>query len=235
MGTVIAFFFGLAGTFTACNAGFSALAALSFGRRSGCGDRLRGLSWLTASACVVAGTYGAVGALIGDRLPQLSTKSVGEFPMRLVQSSVAFSLIDAVLIALGVMALSVVASPLKRLSARYARTPLVVMGALIGAFLAARSFPLFHKMLTYAASAQDPFLGTLAFMLQTLGNVLVLALLFPITAGKKQRLQRWLLARPDRLARLSGGVLLVAGVFALSYWAFRVPSVFGFGWWPTIP
>lgn len=237
MGTFFAFVSGLAATFTACNiAGFSALAPLSAGGRPGWIERLRSLGWLTGAACVVAGTYGAVGALVGDRLPQLSTKTVGDFPVRLIQSCVGFSVIGAVLIALGLMTLGVVPNPLERLYLRHPRAPLVIMGVLIGAFLAARPFPLFYKMFTYAASTHNPFFGGAAFVLQTLGNVAVLAVIFLVlTAGKKQRFQRWLQARPGRVTSLTAGALVIAGVFTLSYWGLRVPSLFGYGWWPTMP
>ncbi len=237
MGTFFAFVSGLAATFTACNiAGFSALAPLSVGGRPGWGERLRSLGWLTGSACVVAGTYGAVGAVVGDRLPQLSSQTVGGFPVRLIQSCVGFSVIGTVLIVLGLMTLGVVPNPLGRLYLRHPRAPLVIMGVLIGAFLIARPFPLFYKLFTYAASTQNPFFGGLALVLQTLGNVAVLAVIFLVlTADKKQRFQRWLQARPGRMTRFSAGALVVAGVFTLSYWGLRVPSLFGYGWWPTMP
>jgi hypothetical protein len=237
MGSVFAFVSGLAGTFTACNiAGFSALAPLSSGGRRSYRDGLRALGWLTLAAGAVAGAYGAVGALIGDRIPQLSTETIGDFPVRLIQSCVGFSLIGIALVALALMALGILRNPLEGVYARHPRAHVVVMGALIGGFLVARPFPLFHKLFLYAASTNNPLFGGAAFVLQTLGNVAVLALLFlAVTAGRKQRFRRWLAARPDRAARFTGGALLIAGIFTLSYWGLRVPSLFGFGWWPTVP
>jgi hypothetical protein len=237
MGTLFAFVSGLAGTFTACNvAGFSALAPLTSTRRASFLQSLRGLGWLTLAACGVAGTYGAVGALAGEHIPQLSTRKVGDFPVRLIQSCVGFSLIGVVLITLGLIALRLVRNPLAGVYARHPRAQLVVMGALIGGFLVARPFPLFQKMFQYAASTHNPLFGSLAFMLQTVGNVAVMAVLFVLlTAGTRGRFQRWLAARPGRADRFTAGALLVAGTFTLSYWGLRVPSLFGVGWWPSVP
>jgi hypothetical protein len=226
---VFAFVSGLAGTFTACNvAAFGALAPLSC-RRPALGAVLRPLAWLAAGACAVAGTYGAVGALLGDRLPQLSEAMAGEMPVRLVQSSVVFGVIGAVLIALGLAALGLVPDPLRGRP----RAQVIVMGCLIGAFLIGRPFPLFHKLFEYAASTQNPLLGAAAFMLQSLGNIAVLAVLFGVLSYAG--FGRWLSARPGRPARFTAAALLMAGTFTFLYWVVRVPAAFGIGWWPSMP
>ena len=79
-------------------------------------------------------------------------------------------------------------------------------------------------------------LGALTFVLQSLGNIAVMALLFlGITAIAGGRLQRWLALRPERLARLNATVLITAGVFLVAYWCIRLPAYFGIGWWPKVP
>ena len=101
-----AFVSGLTGTFTACNvAGLSAIAPLSAGRRPSLPSALRSLGWLALGTSVVAGLYGAVGALIGPNIPQLSQATVGRFPIRLIQSMVVFGILGLVLVAMGLAAM----------------------------------------------------------------------------------------------------------------------------------
>jgi hypothetical protein len=237
-GAAVAFAFvsGLAGTFTACNvAAFSAIAPLSCQRRT-LGDVLRPLAWLALGACAVAGGYGAIGAMIGSDLPQLSTAMVGDVPVRLIQSFVLFGVIGLVLVAMGLATLNVIPDPLRGLYARRPRAQVVIMGALIGAFLVGRPFPLFHKMFEYAASTNNPVLGAGTFVLQSVGNIIVMSALFLLLAyGARGAFPRWLAARPGRLARFTGGALLVAGTFTFAYWVLRVPAGFGIGWWPSMP
>src|SRR6266508_391270 len=78
-GLLFAFVSGLAGTFTACNIAMAAsIGPMSQASRTGPGTGgirllLRPVGWLTLGMVVVSATYGFVGVLIGDRLPQLST------------------------------------------------------------------------------------------------------------------------------------------------------------------
>jgi hypothetical protein len=237
-GAAVAFAFisGLAGTFTACNvAAFSAIAPLSCQRRA-LGDVLRPLAWLALGACGVAGVYGAIGAMIGSDLPQLSSETVGDVPVRLIQSFVLFGAIGIVLLAMGLATLNVIPDPLRELYARRPRAQVVIMGALIGAFLVGRPFPLFHKMFEYAASTNNPLLGAGTFVLQSVGNIAVMGGLFLVLAyGAHGAFPRWLTARPGRLTSFTGGALLVAGTFTFAYWVLRVPAGFGIGWWPSMP
>jgi hypothetical protein len=236
MGVAFAFISGLAGSFTACNvAAFSAIAPLSCQRRA-MGDVLRPLGWLALGACAVAGTYGAVGALVGTSMPQLSDAMTGDLPVRLIQSIVVFGVIGVVLVWMGLATLRVVPDPLRGLYARRPRAQVLVMGALIGAFLVGRPFPLFHKMFEYAASTHNPLFGGGAFVLQTLGNIVVMATLFVVLSyAGRGAFPRWLGSKPGRVTRFTAGALLVAGTFTFTYWVLRVPAAFGIGWWPSMP
>ena len=240
-GLVFAFAAGAAGTFTACNiAAFSALAPMmsgTAGARTRVGAAVRPLSWVAAGALPVSAAYGAVGALAGPGVPQLSAATIGnDVPVRLVQSMVVYGVIGLVLLWMGLAALRYVPDPFGRLTARHPRTPLVVMGVLIGLFLVGRPYPLFRQMFTYAAETRDPLYGALSFLLVAVGNVVVMAVLFAalaLVAG--QRLTGWLSARQGRVAALTGAALLVAGVFTVAYWVVRLLSRFGYGWFPTMP
>lgn len=240
-GALFAFVAGMAGTFTACNiAAFSAIAPMvgrGYSVRRQLAAALVPLGWLAVGMLAVSGAYGAVGAVLGDTLPQLSsaTTSTG-MPVRLVQSTVVFAAIGIALAYLGLAAVGVVPDALARIRARFAHVDVLVVGALIGAFLIGRPFGLFFKMFAYAAERADPLYGAGTFMLQSTGNIVFLVVLFVAAmAVTRGRLPGWLAASPGRLARVTGGAFMAAGAFTFVYWTLRVPAMFGYGWFPTMP
>jgi hypothetical protein len=235
-----AFVSGLTGTFTACNvAGLSAIAPLSGAGKASLASAVRSLGWLAVGTSLVAGLYGAIGALIGPSIPQLSQALIGRFPIRLLQSLIVFGILGLVLFVMGLSALGLVrvdGAPTMTLPRTRGRGILLLIGGLIGAFLIGRPFPLFVKMFQYAAASHNPALGALVFVLQALGNIAVLAFVFlAVAAVGHGQLLRWLAARPDRLARFNGMALLAAGTFLIAYWCVRLPAAFGIGWWPRVP
>jgi hypothetical protein len=236
-GILFAFTAGLAGTFTACNvAAFSAVAPLIEDAPTAATRMklaLRPLMWLTVGLIVVAGTYGGIGATLGNSIPQLSTAMVGKMPERIIQSMVVFTVIGLIFIYLGLAAAKVVPDPLRRITARFSYTPQVVMGALIGGFLIGRPYPLFYKMFQYAASTHNGFYGALSFVLVALGNILIMAILF--LALSASRFQLWLRADPVRIAKFTAAALLIGGSFTFFYWGVRLPAGFGYGWFPHMP
>lgn len=234
-GLMFAFVSGLAGTFTACNIAMAA----SIGPMAQAGERdtrplramARAVGLLTAGMCAVAAVYGFVGVLLGDRLPQLSTAMIGDMPVRLIQSSVVFGLVGLALIYLGLASLGVLPDPF----ARRPRLRVFVLGALIGGFLIGRPYPLFNKLFHWAADSGQPLLGSAAFVLQSLGNVLLVTVLFAVlVAVTRGGFLRLLTADPGRTALVAGTLLLGLGVFTVVYWDIRVPAMFGFGWFPTM-
>ncbi|MFC4534308.1 hypothetical protein [Sphaerisporangium dianthi] len=240
-GAVFAFVSGLAGTFTACNvAAFGAVVPLvreGLSWRDRLRETLRPLGRLALGMVVVSGVYGAVGALIGKNLPQLSTATVGDgLPVRLIQASVVFGIIGLAFVWLGLAALRVVPDPLAPLERRFPHARLVVLGALVGGFLIGRPFPLFHKLFTYAAETHNPFYGAGVFILQSLGNIVVMAVLFALLMlVGRGGFARWLAARPGRLVTVTAVAFIVAGAFTVLYWDVRLPAMFGYGWYPTVP
>ncbi|WP_370024726.1 hypothetical protein [Planotetraspora sp. GP83] len=248
-GTVFAFVSGLAGTFTACNiAVFGAIAPMANARdgRASATDAdaarpirsvLGPIGWLALGMIVISGVYGAIGAMLGERLPQLSTAPAGSgLPPRLVQASIVFGVIGVAFVYLGLAALRVVPDPLARLSRRFPQARLVVIGALIGGFLVGRPFPLFHKLFEYAARTHNPFYGAAVFVLQSLGNITVMALLYVILVyATRGRFTRWLTAKPARVATITAVAFIVVGAFTFLYWDLRLPARFGYGWFPTAP
>lgn len=238
-GLVFAFVSGLAGTFTACNIAMASaigpMNALSSGdddRRVPLGVILRPLGLLFVGMAVVSVVYGAVGAVWGTSFPQLSDDLVGTMPVRLVQASVVFGLIGLALVGMGLASLGVVPDPF----AERPRARVVVLGALVGLFLVGRPFPLFAKLFRWAAEDGDPVSGAAAFLLQSIGNIALLGLVYvAIHVLSRGRFVRWLSSSPRRTMAISGALLLAFGVFTVVYWDVRVPAMFGVGWFPRVP
>lgn len=239
-GTFFAFVSGLAGTFTACNiAAFGAVAPLVGGETAGRAkfvNTLKPLAWISAGMLTVSLVYGVIVALVGTRMPQFSTAaSPGGLSPRSIQSMIVYGVIGIVFIVLGLASVGVIPNPIAGLTRRFPHAPLVLMGVLIGGFLIGRPFPLFRMMFRSAAESHNVFYGAAAFALQSVGNILVMALLFLVlTNGTGGRLQRWMLAKPARIAVVTGAALLIAGTFTLLYWDLRVLGRTGIIWYPTI-
>lgn len=242
-GVVFALVSGLAGTFTACNvAVFAAVAPLAGGaggRWSRVAAALRPLLWLGLGMVVVSAAYGVVVGLAGTDLPQFDTTAPapGELPGRMIQAMVVFGVVGLAMVYLGLAAAGLVRDPFARIARRYPNAPLVFFGALVGAFLIGRPFPLFRKLFRDAAEAHDPVYGAAAFVLQSIGNILVLAVLLLLgTWLAGARLRRWLRAEPRRVAVLSAGSLLIAGVFMFLYWDIRLLAIREIiPWYPLAP
>jgi hypothetical protein len=232
-GAVFGLVSGLAGTFTACNiAVFGVLPEVSGQSRGQLRAVLTLLGWLSAGILTVSAGYGAVAVLIGRSLPQLSTATTDAgMPVRLIQASVTFGLIGLAFGYLGLLALGFLRDPF----ARHPRARLVVLGALIGGFLVGRPYPLFHKLLEYAVDQHNPLYGALTFILQSIGNILVMGVLALLLAvAMRGRLGRRM-ARPGNAALSVGFALLLLGTFLVVYWDVRLPALFGYGWFPSVP
>ncbi|MFC9324645.1 hypothetical protein [Kitasatospora sp. NPDC057015] len=241
-GVLFAFVSGLAGSFTACNiAVFGAVGPMvgqSGTRREKLLHTARPLGWLAAGMIPVSAAYGALVGFAGTRMPQFSTASApaGTISARSAQSMIAFGLIGLAMIVLGLAAAGVVPDPLGPLSRRRPNARMVVLGVLVGGFLIGRPYPLFRDLFRHAAATHNPLYGAAAFVLQSVGNILVMSVLvIALTYGLGGRLQRWLSASPGRVAAVTAVAFLVAGVFTLVYWDVRILGRLGYIWFPTAP
>ncbi|GLW05820.1 hypothetical protein Misp01_09500 [Microtetraspora sp. NBRC 13810] len=239
-GVAFAFASGLGGTFTACNIAALGAVAPMLGEKQSVGNRLVAalppLGWLVAGAVAVSAAYGVVAALFGTHMPQYSTATVtGGLAPRLVQSMIVFGAIGLVLCYLGLAALKLVKDPLEGISRRFPHARSLLMGLLIGAFLIGRPFPLYRQLFRDVADSGNPLYGAAALVLQSLGNIVVLAVVFLLlTALAGGRIQRWFAAAPGRAAVISGSAFLVAGVFTFLYWDVRLLARTGVIWYPVI-
>jgi hypothetical protein len=240
-GVAFAFASGMAGTFTACNIAALGTVAPLVGSRPSIGARLREivrpLGWLALGMFAVAGAYGFVVALVGTDMPQFDESAPGGgLSPRLIQAMVVFGIIGLAFGYLGLAALGIVPDPLARISRRFPGARMLVIGVLIGGFLIGRPFPLFRMLFRDAAESHNPFYGALAFMLQSAGNIVLVSALFVILAlAMGGRVHHWLVARPGRLAVVTGSALIVAGAFTVLYWDVRILSFVDIIWYPTAP
>jgi hypothetical protein len=236
-GILFAFVTGMAGSFTACNiACFGAVGPLlSEGSRAA---RIRGalrpLGWISAGMLPVSAVYGALVGIMGTHMPQFSNSQSPGLTPRAVQSMVAFGIVGLLMIVLGLAAAGLIPDPMARVARRFPNAPLVLLGALIGGFLIGRPYPLFHELFQSAAKSHDPFYGAAAFALQSLGNIIVMSLLFLLlTFATGRRIRARLAAEPTRVSTLTAVSFLVAGVFSFAYWDLRTLSQVGDFWFPT--
>ncbi|MFG2049448.1 hypothetical protein ACGFIW_18695 [Micromonospora sp. NPDC048935] len=239
-GVVFAFVTGLAGSFTACNiAAFGAVGPMlgqDLSRRDRFVQTVKPLGWLAVGMIPVSAAYGAIVGLWGTGLPQYSTAPTSGISPRIGQAMLTFGLIGAVMLVLGLASLGIVRDPLAAISRRFPAAPLVLMGALIGAFLIGRPYPLFRDMFRHAASTHNPGYGAFAFVLQSIGNILVMAVLFialSYLAGRP--IARWLAASPTRATILTAVAFLVAAFFMIIYWDVRLLGRLDYIWFPTAP
>jgi hypothetical protein len=227
-GVLFAFVSGLAGTFTACNiAAFGAMAPVAADGGPGEGRTrrvLRPLGWLSVGMIGVSAAYGVVVALVGTRMPQFQTAATaGGLAPRLVQAMVVYGVVGLVMLYLGLAAAGLAPDPMARLARRWPNAPVVVLGALIGAFLIGRPFPLFRVMFRDAAESGNVLYGAAAFSLQSLGNIAVMAVvLLVLTRLVGGRLQRWFAGDPRRRAVLTAVAFIAAGAFLILYWDVRI-------------
>ncbi|MDF5752411.1 hypothetical protein [Spongiactinospora sp. TRM90649] len=72
-------------------------------------------------------------------------------------------------------------------------------------------------------------------MLQSAGNIVIMAVLFVLLAlGTGERVSRWLTARPGRIALITGVILITVGVFTVLYRDVRILARRELIWYPVL-
>jgi hypothetical protein len=243
-GLIFAIAAGLGTTFTACNcAVFSCIAPLSSqqGRTHIGIGRL--LLWMALGVVCVTAVYGIAGAILSKQLPSLSTAVLpalagsarGGIPVRLLQSSIVFVSLGALLLYWGLVALQMAVNPLKRFVQRRPWLVPLSLGVIVGFFTVGRPYPLFRTLFQYSAGTGNPLLAGVLIALQGLCNIAFMAVLFwLLTWGTRGRFERWMLANPVRAKAFTALSVIGAGTFLIAYWGVRLYANYGLGWFPHI-
>jgi hypothetical protein len=228
-GIAFAFTSGLAGTFTACNIAVFGTVAPMMGKVTSRTGRavqaLKPLGWLFIGMAAVSAAYGALVGLVGPSMPQFSQvqSAPGELSGRSIQSMVVFGTIGLAMLYMGLSSLGFTRDPFARLSRRFPHAQTLFMGVLVGGFLVGRPYPLFRQLFRDAAESGNPFYGAAVFVLQSVGNVLIIAVIFFLMAYVAGgRLSAWMTAKPGRMAAITAVTLIIAGVFTFLYWDVRL-------------
>lgn len=228
---------GLGNTFTACNCVvFSCIAPLSRQKGETGTGILRLLMWMVAGVVAITALYGIVGALLGAQLPGLSRAllPLGHgIPVRLVQSSVVFVILGALLLYWGLVTLRFAKNPLRGTVAKHPWLIPLALGAIVGGFSVGRPYPLFHTLFIYAASSGNIFLSAALLALQGICNIAIMALIFVLLIlGTGGRFENWMRSHAFGIQALTAFSVIGGGVFFLAYWGLRLPANFGLGWFP---
>lgn len=242
-GILFAFVAGLAGSFTACNiAVFGAVGPLlgegSKSRTSRFKETLKPLGWMAVGMIPVSAIYGGLVGIMGTRMPQFSSAVYphGSVSPRALQTMIVFGGEGLIMIACGLAALGLIPDFLAGISKRFANAPLVLMGALVGGFLIGRPYPLFRDLFRHAANEHNILYGAGAFVLQSIGNMLIMAILFIVLSyAIGGRVQRWTTEKPSRATVLTASALIIAGAYFVAYWNLRQLDHLGYLWFPTAP
>ncbi|WP_344345878.1 hypothetical protein [Kitasatospora putterlickiae] len=219
-GALFAFVAGLAGAFGAGHLVVLGLLGplvgrMSLIRRPRAAHALHPLGPLAAGLLPAAVGCGVLEGLLGTR---------SAVPGR-VQAMAVYGVAGLVLLAIALAAAGVLPDPLAGVARRFPNAPLVLVGALVGAFPTRR-----------AALERELLSGAVASVFQSIGGVLVMALLLLALFGVLGApVQRWLASGPARAATLTASALLVAGAFTVAYWDLRLLGDLGVLRWPAAP
>ena len=210
---------GLAATFTACNCVvFAMLPGLAC---SGPDDSrrpaLKALGVFIIGVVGIGAMYGLyVGSLGPDRI-----EAYNLFDTRMTQANVVFTAIGLVMMAWGIFDLGLNARVSPGVRALLARptTKAAIMGVLVGAFAIGRPFPVMRDFLVYAATADSPLYGAAVMMVQGIGQIALMAVLFLVVIfGFRTPLTRWVNTKPEQVALTQAIAPLAGGTFFVFYW-----------------
>jgi sulfite exporter TauE/SafE len=234
-GFIFAAIAGLAATFTACNCVVFAMIpglTCSVDDQTGQNNPWKAFRSFVYGVLIITGCYGFfIGFLGSDGMQALN-----ERPIRLAQAQAIFTLLGILMLIWGLFEMGF----LDKLKAKFSNTTrsflgqittkALLLGLLVGAFAVGRPFPVFREFLMYAASAGSPLYGAGVMMIQGIGQIAVMALLFGLIiwlAGSKigSAAQK----SPHKFQLVSSIALITGGAYFIYYWG--LAFAFDIGQW----
>lgn len=226
---------GLAATFTACNCVVFAMIpglACSTDRAAVGGSALKALGAFVAAVLGVGAVYGMFVGFLGPE----GVEAFNERAVRLAQAQAVFTTLGVGMLVWGAFELGYLdtvkrrISPVVRAFFSLPVTKAALLGLMVGSFAVGRPFPVFREFLTYAATAESPVYGAGVMMIQGLGQIAVMALLFLLMIYFfRGRISRWSSDYPERGKLTSGLALTAGGTYFVYYWG--LAFAFDIGRW----
>lgn len=234
-GLIFAAIAGLAATFTACNCVVFAMMpglACSTDQKAGHNSAWTALGMFTIPVLVITAVYGLYVGFLGP----VGIEYINQIEVRHAQSFAVFSALGFVMLLWGCLELGFLDSMKKRASQTtrdffsQLNAKAVLLGAMVGMFTVGRPYPLFRDFLVYAASTKNPAYGALVMMIQGLGQIALMVLLFVLLVklgGRK--LSSIAVNKPYKFQFISGMALSAGGIYFLYYWG--LGRLFDLGRW----
>lgn len=234
-GLIFAAIAGLAATFTACNCVVFAMLpglACSTDRNAGQNSAWQALRMFTAPVLVVTAVYGLYVGFLGP----VGIEYINQIEVRHAQSFAVFSALGLVMLLWGCLELGFLDSIKARLSQTtrdffgQLTVKATLLGSMVGMFTVGRPYPLFRDFLVYAASTKNPAYGAVVMMIQGLGQIVIMALLFVLLVKLGgRRLSSTAINKPHKFQLISGMALTAGGIYFLYYWG--LGRLFDLGRW----
>lgn len=234
-GLVFAAIAGLAATFTACNCVVFAMMpglACSTDSNAGRNSAWTALGMFTLPVLLITAVYGLYVGFLGP----VGIEYINKIEVRHAQSFAVFSALGFAMLLWGCLELGF----LDRVKSRVSQTTrdffeqisvkAVILGSMVGMFTVGRPYPLFRDFLVYAASTKNPAYGALVMMIQGLGQIAIMVLLFVLLVklgGRKLSLVAT--HTPHKFRFISGMALTAGGIYFLYYWG--MGRLFDLGRW----
>lgn len=234
-GFIFAAIAGLAATFTACNCVVFAMIpglACSVDQKSGKSSAWKAFRTFVYGVLIITGFYGVFVGFLGAE----GAEALNGRPVRLAQAQAIFTLLGAVMLVWGLFEMGFLDRIKNRLSNTtraflgQTTTKAFLLGILVGFFAVGRPFPVFREFLMYAASANSPLYGAGVMMIQGLGQIAVMALLFGLViwlAGDK--IGSAAQNKPYKFQMVSSIALITGGTYFIYYWG--LAFLFDIGRW----
>lgn len=234
-GLLFAAIAGLAATFTACNCVvFAMMPGLACPTDGGAGrnSAWQALRMFTFPVLIITAVYGLYVGFLGP----VGIEYINQIEVRHAQSFAVFSALGVVMLIWGFLELGFLDAIKYRMSETTREffgqlsVKATLLGSMVGMFTVGRPYPLFRDFLVYAASTKNPAYGAIVMMIQGLGQIAIMVLLFILLVKLGgRRLSATAIDKPYKFQFISGMALTAGGIYFLYYWG--LGRLFDLGRW----